>query len=123
MFSQKDLEMFNDAIKQMEQDNDDFYLKQCRNIKESNLSYDDLIRLAACFYTQKYRIIRKQNKQQSLQRGNSAKAIHPAYKAEVTPQLVYDTYVRCDNNKCETARLLGIQIKTVYKRLKEYNDQ
>ena len=123
MFSEKDFKIFGEAIKQMEDSNDAFYVKQYKNLISSGLSYDDLAKLAACFYTQRYKLMKKQDKQQSLQENNSVKVIHPAYKSGVTPEIVYNTYMRCNGNKCETARLLNISIKTVYKRLKEYEDQ
>lgn len=123
MFSEKDLKMFGEAIKEMEDNNDAFYMKQYSKLVQSGLSYDDLAKLAACLYTQRYKLMKKQGKQQEVQGSNNVKVVHPAYKSGVTPEIVYDTYMKCKGNKCETARLLGVSIKTVYKRLEEYKNQ
>ena len=118
MYTQRDLKLFNDAIKKLEEDNDQFYLKQLENLEDQSFDYDYLIKLVACFYTQKYRLSKEKNNQQKESNDNVV-VIHPAYKSGVTPELVLDTYKRCGFNKCETARVLGISIKTVYNRLRE----
>lgn len=118
MFTNNDLKLFKNGIADLESSNDPFYQRQLDNIKSSGLQYDELAKLAAYFYTQKYRLARKQLAETPVQQTETI-LVHPAYKSGITPELVLDTYNKCGGNKCETARLLGVSIKTVYNRLKE----
>lgn len=119
MFTERDLKMFKQSIADLEDNADAFYLKQYNNLINSEMTRDDIAKLAACFYTQKYNLLRK--KKDHLESGDESNVVftHPAYKSGITPQLVLDTYKQCGFNKCETARLLGVSIKTVYNRLRE----